>query len=64
MKATTKLEKIHWPILTADDRAAVLRVLDRGILWAQTRPEGLYAPEQSALENEFAAFIGVKHALA
>lgn len=64
MQATTKLEKTHWPILTADDRAAVLRVLDRGILWAQTRPEGLYAPEQSALEQEFAAFIGVKHALA
>ncbi|MGH9487593.1 MAG: DegT/DnrJ/EryC1/StrS family aminotransferase [Terriglobales bacterium] len=58
------LPKISWPIVTEADRAAVLRVIDRKILWAQTRPEGLYAPEQSALEQEFAAFLGVRHALA
>ncbi len=56
--------KVEWPILTDADREAVLRVVDRKILWAQTRPEGLYAPEQFALEQEFAAFVGVKHALA
>ncbi|MGH9475101.1 MAG: DegT/DnrJ/EryC1/StrS family aminotransferase [Terriglobales bacterium] len=56
--------KVHWPIVTEADRGAVNRVLDRKILWAQTRPDGLYAPEQQALETEFAAFLGVKHALA
>lgn len=56
--------KVHWPIVTDADRAAVNRVLDRQILWAQTRPEGLYAPEQQALEQEFARFLGIKHALA
>lgn len=53
-----------WPIITDEDRAAVLRVLDRRVLWAMTRPEGLYAPEQFALEREFADFLGVRHALA
>lgn len=58
------LPRVHWPIVTEADRAAVLRVIDRKILWAQTRPEGLYAPEQQALEKEFAEFLGVKHVLA
>src|SRR6185437_4460602 len=56
--------KVSWPIVTPSEREAVLRVLDRKILWAQTRPEGLYAPEQTALEEDFAKFVGVKHALA
>jgi perosamine synthetase len=56
--------KVEWPILTPADREAVLRVIDRKILWAQTREDGLYAPEQFALEAEFAAFVGAKHALA
>lgn len=56
--------KVHWPVITAEDRAAVQRVLDRGILWAQTRPDGLYAPEQNALEQEFADFVGARYALA
>ena len=56
--------KVAWPIVTDADRQAVLRVIDRKLLWAQTRPEGLYAPEQSALEQEFAAFVGAKYALA
>src|SRR6185437_4825396 len=58
------VQKIAWPIVTEADREAVNRVLERKILWAQTRPEGLYAPEQTGLEAEFAAFIGAKHALA
>ncbi|MGH9414521.1 MAG: DegT/DnrJ/EryC1/StrS family aminotransferase [Terriglobales bacterium] len=58
------LPRTHWPIVEEAERAAVLRVMDRKILWAQTRPDGLYAPEQQALESEFAAFLGVKHALA
>ena len=58
------IKKTAWPIVTAADRDAVMRVLDRKILWAQTRPDGLYAPEQQALEAEFAAFVGAKYALA
>lgn len=58
------LPKIAWPIVTEDEKEAVLRVLERKILWAQTLPEGLYAPEQTALELEFANFVGAKYALA
>ncbi|MGH9467673.1 MAG: DegT/DnrJ/EryC1/StrS family aminotransferase [Terriglobales bacterium] len=61
---SASLPKVAWPIVTEADRTAVLRVLDRKILWAQTRPEGLYAPEQTGLEQEFAAFLGVRHVLA
>lgn len=46
-----------WPIIEAEERAAVLRVLDRGIM------SGAGAPESSAFEREFAAFVGAKHAL-
>jgi perosamine synthetase len=46
----------RWPIVTEEERSAVTRVLDRGIL------SGMAAPEASALEREFAAFVGVAHA--
>ena len=42
----------RWPIITPDDRTAVLRVLDRGVL------SGAGAPEMKALETEFAATLG------
>jgi len=42
----------RWPILTEEDRAAVLRVLDRGVL------SGAAAPEMRALEAEFAGTLG------
>jgi dTDP-4-amino-4,6-dideoxygalactose transaminase len=42
----------RWPILTDEDRAAVLRVLDRGVL------SGAAAPEMKGLEAEFAATLG------
>ena len=48
----------HWPILTDADRAAVARVLDRGVL------SGAGAPEVKALEAEFAAAVGVRFCLA
>jgi perosamine synthetase len=47
----------HWPPLTSTDRAALARVLDRGILW------GPNAPEARALEREWADYIGVRHCL-
>ena len=47
-----------WPIVAEADRAAVQRVLDRGVL------SGAAAPEMQALEAEFAAFVGARHCLA
>src|SRR2546428_10586164 len=48
----------RWPILTDADRAAVARVLDRGVL------SGAGAPEVKALESEFAAAVGTRFCLA
>jgi len=47
-----------WPVLTDDDRAAVGRVLDRGVL------SGVAAPEMRALEAEFAQHVGARFCLA
>jgi dTDP-4-amino-4,6-dideoxygalactose transaminase len=46
-----------WPIVGEDERRAVARVLDRGIL------SGPFAPESMALEEEFARFVGARHCL-
>jgi perosamine synthetase len=46
-----------WPVVTDQERLAVARVLDRGIL------SGPFAPESRALEEEFARFVGAKHAV-
>lgn len=46
-----------WPILDDECRAGVLRVLDRGVL------SGSFAPESMAFQEEFANFVGAKHAL-
>lgn len=48
----------RWPVLTEADDAAIQRVLDRGVL------SGLGAPEVTALEAEFAAFVGTRFCLA
>ena len=56
--------KVRWPIVTDEDRRAVMKVLDEGPLWALSTDEGLVAPEMSALEREFAEFVGVRHVLA
>src|SRR5213083_995101 len=48
----------RWPILTDEARAAVARVLDRGVL------SGAGAPEAKALEAEFAAVVGRRFCLA
>jgi perosamine synthetase len=48
----------RWPIITDADRAAVARVLDRGVL------SGAGAPEMRALEAEFASLLGGGHCLA
>lgn len=46
-----------WPIVGEEERRAVARVLDRGVL------SGPFAPESVALEREFAAFVGARHCL-
>ena len=51
-------EHVKWPVITADDRAAVMGVLDRGVL------SGPFAPEVRSLERDFAAYVGAKHCLA
>jgi perosamine synthetase len=50
--------KRAWPVITEEDKKAVLSVLDRGIL------AGVAAPEVTALEKEFAEFNGSKYAMA
>jgi perosamine synthetase len=50
--------KQRWPVLGAADRAAVMRVLDRGVL------SGAGAPEMKALEMQFAELIGASRCLA
>lgn len=47
----------RWPQVTDADRAAVMEVLDRGLL------SGMYAPATRAFEGDFARFCGAKHAL-
>jgi dTDP-4-amino-4,6-dideoxygalactose transaminase len=46
-----------WPPLTQEDREAVMAVFDSNIL------HGTSAPNAVALQEEFAAFLGVKHCL-
>jgi dTDP-4-amino-4,6-dideoxygalactose transaminase len=46
-----------WPIVTDDDRRAVLRVLDRGVL------SGPAAPEATAFEEEFRELVQARHAV-
>ena len=46
-----------WPEIRPEDKEAVMRVLDRGVLWGGT------APEISALEREWADWVGTKYCL-
>jgi dTDP-4-amino-4,6-dideoxygalactose transaminase len=47
----------RWPEVTESERQGVMRVLDRGVL------SGANAPETTALEAEFGAFVGAEHCL-
>lgn len=58
-------KRITWPYLTKKDKKAVIKVLDRGILFGHTEPDGrVVAPETEALQKEFAKYIGTKYCLA
>ena len=50
--------KVKWPIITREDKEAVMAVLDRGTVW------GAYAPEVMGLQEEFARYIGTKYCIA
>jgi len=52
------IEQRLWPEILQEDRDAVLRVLDSGIL------AGAGAPEITALEREYAEYVGVEYCLA
>lgn len=56
--AVSGIELRPWPEIVQADRDAVLRVLDSGILF------GAGAPEITALEREYAEYVGAKHCLA
>jgi dTDP-4-amino-4,6-dideoxygalactose transaminase len=47
----------RWPIITQEDKAAVLAALDSGII------NGPYAPQVKALEEEWARYCGIRYAL-
>jgi dTDP-4-amino-4,6-dideoxygalactose transaminase len=49
--------QVRWPIITDEDKAAVLAALDSGII------NGPYAPQVKALEEEWAHYCGVRYAL-
>ena len=49
---------VRWPVLGPEEREAVLRVLDRGVL------SGPFAPEVRALESEWATYLGSRRCLA
>jgi len=51
-------DHVRWPVLGAEERDAVLGVLDRGVL------SGHFAPEVRGLEREWAAYLGSKHCIA
>ena len=46
-----------WPIITEEDRQALLTVLDRRVL------AGVFGPESVGLEKDFTKFIGSKYAI-
>ena len=56
-QAVSGAGKRVWPDITAEDRAAVASVLERGVLG------GVGAPEMTALESEWSRFVGTRHAL-
>lgn len=47
----------NWPVITDDDRQLVNEVLDSGIVAGATGPQAV------ALQQEWAAYLGVKHCL-
>jgi len=51
-------QHVRWPVLGAEERVAVLGVLERGVL------SGPFAPEVRGLEREWASYLGSQHCIA
>ncbi len=49
---------VRWPVITAEDKAATMAVLDAGVL------SGPFATQVRCLEEEWARYCGVRYALA
>jgi dTDP-4-amino-4,6-dideoxygalactose transaminase len=47
-----------WPVVTDEDKAALMRVIDSGNFWGKDHPETV------ALEKEYAEYTGTKYCLA
>jgi dTDP-4-amino-4,6-dideoxygalactose transaminase len=59
VKPTVPIDnKTRWPVITEEDKQAVMDVLDSGNLW------GPYAANCKGLESEFAAYVGTKYCIA
>jgi perosamine synthetase len=56
--AVQREQAVRWPVIGREEREAALGVLDSGVLC------GARAPQQKALEEEFARFIGARYCLA
>lgn len=52
------VKKVKWPVITEEDKQAVMGVLERGVLF------GPYAPEVVGLQEEFAKYVGTKYCIA
>ncbi len=50
--------QVRWPVITEEDKRAVMAVLERGTLW------GANAPEATAFQNEWAEYIGSQYCIA
>jgi dTDP-4-amino-4,6-dideoxygalactose transaminase len=57
-KVVPETLKTRWPVVTQDDKDAVLRALENGVL------HGAYTPETIGLEEDFARFIGARYCIA
>ncbi len=57
MKANPQ-KHIHWPVITVEDKEMVMKVMESKILWGST------APQVTALEKEWAEYVGTQYVLA
>ena len=54
---TVTIPHVKWPQVTQRDKDFVMHAMDEGVFW------GPYAPQVTALENEWAEFVGTKYCL-
>lgn len=52
----------YWPWVTAEDRAAMIEVIDTGRYWNMMTPP--FGPQIHALEREWAEYVGAKYCIA